>query len=94
MHRLVYENVTALEDMAAPDHFHGGELLDEKYEYIPVIWGPSYASGASVAGRLGLSRSSNARSPFASREEAYRRRDESRLARRMFYERYLAGEEA
>ena len=40
--------------MAAPDHFYGGELLDEKYEYIPVIWGPSYASGASVAGRLGL----------------------------------------
>ncbi len=51
---LVYENVTALEDMAAPDYFYGGELLDEKYEYIPVIWGPSYASGASVAGRLGL----------------------------------------
>lgn len=50
---LVYENVTPLEDMAAPDHFHGGELLDAKFEYIPVIWGPSYASGASVAGRLG-----------------------------------------
>lgn len=51
---LVYENVTPLEDMVAPDHFHGGELLDAKFEYIPVIWGPSYASGASVAGRLGL----------------------------------------
>lgn len=39
--------------MVAPASFSGGELLDQKYEYIPVIWGPSYASGASVAGRLG-----------------------------------------
>lgn len=51
---LVYENVTALEDLAAPSYFYGGDLLDAKYEYIPVIWGPSYASGASVAGRLGV----------------------------------------
>ncbi len=50
---LVYENVTPLEDLAAPDYFYGGALLDAKYEYIPVIWGPSYASGASLAGRLG-----------------------------------------
>ena len=51
---LVYENVTALEDM------HGGfsrhlnrDLLFEKYEFIPVIWGPVYATGVSVSGRLG-----------------------------------------
>ena len=51
---LVYENITAIEDMKAPDYI----LLDigtpdEKYEYQPVIWGPSYATGVSVAGKLG-----------------------------------------
>ena len=52
---LLYENVTILEDMKALPlvYFRGGELLDDKYEYLPVIWGPSYASGVSVAGRLG-----------------------------------------
>ena len=52
---LVYENVTILEDEKAlpVGYIRGGELLDEKYEYLPVIWGPSYASGASVAGRIG-----------------------------------------
>jgi hypothetical protein len=53
---LVYENVTAVSDKAAPSslgyfvyRFHG-----EKYGFNPVIWGPSYASGISVSGRLGL----------------------------------------
>ena len=52
---LVYENVTILEDGTAlsAGYFYGGEQRDEKYEYLPVIWGPSYASGASVAGRIG-----------------------------------------
>jgi hypothetical protein len=52
---LVYENVTAVSDKVAPMsagyfvyRFHG-----EKYEFNPVIWGPSYASGVSVSGRLG-----------------------------------------
>jgi hypothetical protein len=52
---LVYENVTPISDKAAP-----GSPLDfvarfehEKYEFAPVIWGPSYASGVSVSGRLG-----------------------------------------
>src|SRR5437764_12878864 len=51
---LPYENVTPLEDKAAP--YYGslnGILSDPKYEYIPVIWGPSYATGLSVAGRIG-----------------------------------------
>ena len=50
---LPYENVTALEDM------HGGfsthferDLPREKYEFIPMIWGPVYATGISVSGRL------------------------------------------
>ncbi|MFN2508412.1 MAG: hypothetical protein ABR589_06530 [Chthoniobacterales bacterium] len=51
---LVYENVTPLEDMSAPSsYYYDGLLHDEKFEYIPEIWGPSYASGASIAGRVG-----------------------------------------
>ncbi|HMJ06548.1 MAG TPA: hypothetical protein VK474_09865 [Chthoniobacterales bacterium] len=52
---LVYENITAVEDRLAPAFTadFDPELADEKYEYNPVIWGPSYTSGASVAGRLG-----------------------------------------
>jgi hypothetical protein len=52
---LVYENVTILEDEKAlpASYIRAGELEDEKYEYLPVIWGPSYATGASVAGRIG-----------------------------------------
>lgn len=51
---LVYENITAIEGAHAPT----GPRLDidvpeEKYEFIPVIWGPSYASGISVAGKIG-----------------------------------------
>jgi len=52
---LVYENVTPIPDKSAP-----ASPLDfvrrfdnEKYEFSPVIWGPSYASGISVSGRLG-----------------------------------------
>src|ERR1044072_4528673 len=53
---LVYENVTAIQDNYAPFspfffiyslYFYG------KYRFNPLIWGPSYASGISVSGRLG-----------------------------------------
>ena len=50
---LFYEHVIALEDRTghiAPG-FHNA-LLSEKYEFIPVIWGPSYATGASLAGKI------------------------------------------
>jgi hypothetical protein len=52
---LPYENATALEDQLAPtvESYFDGLLHDARIEYIPVIWGPSYASGVSVAGRLG-----------------------------------------
>src|SRR2546428_13516976 len=53
---LVYENITAVSDKAAPasprDFIHRFEA-DAKYEFNPVIWGPSYASGVSVSGRVG-----------------------------------------
>ena len=52
---LVYENVTPIQDKSAPAspldfirRFDNG-----KYESNPVVWGPSYASGVSVSGRLG-----------------------------------------
>ena len=52
---LVYQNVTAVSDKSAPvssldfvNRFDHG-----KYEFSPVIWGPSYATGASVSGRVG-----------------------------------------
>ncbi|PYI91901.1 MAG: hypothetical protein DME97_11965 [Verrucomicrobia bacterium] len=51
---LPYENVTAIEDMSAPyASFLSVGPPAEKYEHNPVIWGPSYATGVSVAGRLG-----------------------------------------
>ncbi len=52
---LIYENITAVEARLAPAFTadFDPELRDEKYEYNPVIWGPSYTTGASVAGRLG-----------------------------------------
>jgi hypothetical protein len=51
---LPYENITKIEDKAAPYYgqFTGG-LTSAKNKYLPVIWGPSYASGLSVAGQLG-----------------------------------------
>src|SRR5207247_6196479 len=52
---LVYENITAISDKAAPASardFIRGFDPSEKYEFNPVIWGPSYASGASVSGRV------------------------------------------
>src|SRR5438445_4114694 len=53
---LVYENITAISDKAAPaspQDFVGSFEADAKYEFNPVIWGPSYATGISVSGRLG-----------------------------------------
>lgn len=51
---LPYENLTRISDVEAPgsaQEFLGG--YRSRYEYNPVIWGPSYASGASIAGVLG-----------------------------------------
>jgi hypothetical protein len=50
---LVYDNPTALEDRTGRIARNFDRALRfDKYELIPVIWGPSYASGASVAGRI------------------------------------------
>jgi hypothetical protein len=51
---LPYENVTAIEDASAPyTTLLSAGSPEEKYEHNPVIWGPSYATGISVAGRIG-----------------------------------------
>jgi hypothetical protein len=64
---LPYENLTGLWDTDGarsatsvmvwagliPKPDSGGEFLDA-YRNVPIIWGPSYASGASVFGQLGL----------------------------------------
>ena len=51
---LPYENVTSIEDKMAPNYYYlSAATPRDKYEYNPVIWGPSYATGISVAGRLG-----------------------------------------
>ncbi|MFN2621879.1 MAG: hypothetical protein ABR611_03450 [Chthoniobacterales bacterium] len=51
---LPYENITAIEDKSAPYYgYLSVGIPADKYEYNPVIWGPSYATGVSVAGRLG-----------------------------------------
>jgi len=51
---LVYENVTAVSDKGAPasplDFVSGFD--HGKYQFNSVIWGPSYASGISVSGRI------------------------------------------
>ncbi len=52
-----YENVTFAADMETPSSAQDfvGKVIDSvtKYEYLPVIWGPSYATGAAVSGSLG-----------------------------------------
>ena len=51
---LAYENTTPLSDLWAPYTYYPyiGSQVRSKYEYLPLVWGPSYASGASIAGRI------------------------------------------
>lgn len=52
-----YESVTFVSDLETPESAH--EFVakkitgDTKYEYLPILWGPSYATGAAISGRLG-----------------------------------------
>jgi len=56
---LIYEHMTGISDAEVPAYpppyaqAYGTGGMDSKYEYIPVIWGPSYATGLAVSGRLG-----------------------------------------
>jgi len=60
---LPYENVTGIWDIEAPDEVdellmwaHVGEYdsgdYSDKYLRLPIIWGPSYASGFAVLGTI------------------------------------------
>src|SRR5438477_4131966 len=51
---LVYENVTGIEDKAGviSERNFSQALRTAEYEFNPVIWGPNYASGVSVSGRV------------------------------------------
>jgi len=53
---LPYENPTLVSDLEIPltaQSFRAVPGFD-KYEFLPIIWGPVYAVGASVAGRIGM----------------------------------------
>jgi hypothetical protein len=53
---LPYENATLVSDLEVPltpQSFIAVPGFD-KYEFLPLIWGPAYTIGASVAGRIGL----------------------------------------
>src|SRR4029077_20391695 len=52
---LIYENITAVSDKVAPSSagYFVYRFYGDRYGYNPVIWGPVYASGVSVSGRLG-----------------------------------------
>ena len=61
---LPYENVTGIWDSAAPgdvddllEWAHVGEYdngnYSDKYQRLPIIWGPSYGTGAAVSGSIG-----------------------------------------
>jgi hypothetical protein len=60
---LPYENLTGIWDIAAPEdveellywgHVTGYDSMDysDKYLRLPIIWGPSYASGVAVSGAI------------------------------------------
>ncbi len=54
---LPYENVTSVADTEGPDSPADFKTFratpNEKYERVPVVWGPSYASGLALAGEVG-----------------------------------------
>lgn len=51
---LPYEHITAISDTEPPASSATFVVVDpaEAYEHNPVLWGPVYATGASVAGRI------------------------------------------
>jgi len=51
---LPYDNRTTIYDSEAPSSAldFAGRTGSGEYDYSPVIWGPSYATGASVSGKL------------------------------------------
>jgi hypothetical protein len=54
---LPYERVTTVSDVRAPadpgEFLARRQIADNKREWVPMLWGPSYTSGAAAFGRLG-----------------------------------------
>jgi len=54
---LPYENLTRASDLGSPyygRYFLYGDITPAtKYEYLPIIWGPDYSTGAAVTGQIG-----------------------------------------
>ncbi len=50
---LPYENITAISDGEAPSSPRDFLGRSAKYDANPLIWGPNYATGASLSGRSG-----------------------------------------
>lgn len=54
---LAYERVTTVSDVRAPadpaEFLARRRVVDNKREWVPFLWGPSYTSGAAAFGRLG-----------------------------------------
>ena len=53
---LPYENPTLVSDVEVPLTARSFRFVPgfDKYEFLPIIWGPVYTIGASVAGRIGI----------------------------------------
>ncbi len=53
---LPYENATLVSDLELP--FTGQSFRAvpgfDKYEFLPIVWGPAYTIGASVTGSIGM----------------------------------------
>lgn len=54
---LPYESVTTITDGSLPPtsraFFGRRTIADKKADWVPIVWGPSYATGAAVFGRVG-----------------------------------------
>lgn len=53
---LPYETATLASDLELPLTSQSFRRVPgfDKYEFLPILWGPAYATGVSVAGRIGM----------------------------------------
>lgn len=53
---LPYETATLVSDLELPQTGQSFRAVPgfDKYEFLPIIWGPAYARGGSVAGQVGM----------------------------------------
>lgn len=52
---LPYETPTLVSDVRVPWSSQGFTYIraEDRYEFLPIIWGPAYAEGAAVTGEIG-----------------------------------------